>query len=84
MVRLRYQTGTRQVPDRSQRTTTTEKQEEVLDLIRKNPKITRKEIASVLKISEGASKKFVDALKKKGIIQRIGGDFGGYWEILKK
>jgi len=38
----------------------------------------------VLKISEGASKKFVDALKKKGIIQRIGGDFGGYWEIVEK
>ena len=56
-------------------------QKAVLDLIRKNNQITRKEISSTLKISESAIQKHINQLKLKKILVRIGADFGGYWEV---
>ena len=55
----------------------------VLDLIKKNNQITRKEIAAVLKINESAIQKHIDNLKLKKLLVRIGPDYGGHWEIMK-
>jgi len=53
----------------------------VLDLIRQNPSISRKELADRLKINESAVRKHLDALKNKDVIKRIGPDKGGHWEV---
>jgi ATP-dependent DNA helicase RecG len=56
-------------------------QKEVLELIFQNNRITRKELAGKLGKSESAIQKNINLLKSKKLIKRIGGDFGGYWEV---
>ncbi len=60
----------------------TPKQFNVLELIKKDPSISRKDISEKLKINESAVQKHLDALREKGVIRRNGPDKGGYWEIL--
>ena len=54
---------------------------EVLDLIVENPRITRSELSDKLGINPSAIQRHIQKLKKEGIIERIGGDKGGYWKI---
>ena len=60
----------------------TPKQFNVLELIKKDPSISRKDIAEKLQINESAVQKHLDALRVKGVIKRMGPDKGGYWEVL--
>ena len=60
----------------------TAKQAIVVDLIRKNPSMSRKDIADKLGINESAIQKHLDILKAKGVINRVGPDKGGYWKVL--
>ncbi|MBO4690835.1 MAG: winged helix-turn-helix transcriptional regulator, partial [Paludibacteraceae bacterium] len=53
----------------------------VYELIKTNPYITRDELSKVLGISPSAIQKHIDKLKEVRI-RRIGGDFGGHWEII--
>ena len=55
--------------------------EKVFDLIKENPNITRAQISQILGISSSAIQKHIDTLKKSRI-RRVGGDFGGHWEIV--
>jgi len=32
----------------------------------------------------GVKKEYLDKLKKKGILRRVGPDKGGHWEVIKK
>ena len=57
--------------------------ERVYELIKTNPYITRDELTKVLGISPSAIQKHIDKLKEVRI-RRIGGDFGGHWEIIEK
>ena len=57
--------------------------EHVYELIKTNPYITRDELSKVLGISPSAIQKHIDKLKEVRI-RRIGGDFGGHWEIIEK
>jgi ATP-dependent DNA helicase RecG len=59
----------------------TDRQKEVLEVIRKNNKLTRADLAEILNINQSAAQSHFDALKAKGVIRRIGGT-RGYWEIL--
>jgi len=54
---------------------------EVLELIKENPKITRSELSETLEINPSAIQRHIQKLKTEGIIERIGGDKGGYWKI---
>ncbi len=56
--------------------------EKVYELIKTNPKITRKELCENLGINPSAVQKHIEKLKKENAIKRSGGDKGGYWEIL--
>lgn len=58
----------------------TTRQKQIAVLIKNNPKISRAELAQHLKINESAIQKHLGALKRKGIISRIGGT-RGYWQI---
>ena len=70
----------REVEKTSEKTTqkTTQK---VLELIRQNPSITRRELAERIGISEDGIKFNLNKLKQKGLLKRIGPDKGGHWEI---
>jgi len=46
-----------------------------------NPQITRKELAEKLFINQSSVQKHINKLKKSGLIERIGPDKGGYWEV---
>ena len=54
---------------------------EVLESIKENPKITRSELSETLRINPSAIQRHIQKLKKEGIMERIGGDKGGYWKI---
>ncbi len=53
----------------------------IVTLIMKNPKVSRRELSQLVGISEDGVKFQLDKLKRKGIIERIGPDKGGYWNI---
>jgi len=55
---------------------------EVLELIKENPKITRGELSDKLEINPSAIQRHIQKLKTEGLIERIGGDKGGYWKIM--
>ena len=77
------QTGDEQVSEKSRENIIlTEKQQQVLELIINNSSISRREIAAAMKIKEGIVIKHLEALKRKGVIERIGSNFGGQWKIL--
>lgn len=55
----------------------------LLELIKENPAITRKEISDTLEINPSAIQKHIDRLKKEGILIREGSDKKGFWKIVK-
>lgn len=57
-------------------------EQKVLELLRKNNQITAKEIAGLLGISLRHSERLITSLKQKGMIQRVGSNKNGYWEII--
>ena len=59
-------------------------QKKIVDLILKNPNISKKDMSEFIRISATAIDKNIAALKKKNIIRRVGEDKSGYWEIIKK
>ena len=59
-----------------------ETQQEILQLIKETPKITAKQIAKKLGISERRAESNRKTLKEKGIIERVGPNKGGHWEVL--
>jgi ATP-dependent DNA helicase RecG len=58
----------------------TERQKEVLELIKADPGISRKQLSEKLDINQSAVQKHIDALKKKGVIFRES-ETTGYWII---
>jgi predicted HTH transcriptional regulator len=55
----------------------------ILDIIRKNPRISRQEVALILgDITENGVKYHLVRLKKMGIIKRVGSPSCGHWEII--
>ena len=60
----------------------TENQREIYALIKANPKISAREIASKIKIATRNVQRNIEALKTLGLIKRIGTAKGGSWEIL--
>ncbi len=62
--------------------TTQKTTQKILEIIKENPGITKKELASAIGISENGIKYHIDNLKKKRLLKRVGPDKGGYWEVL--
>ncbi len=75
------------VPDTTQETAkkgSEKTAQKILELIRENPYITRKELAHEIgDITEDGVKYHLAKLKEKGKIKRVGPDKGGHWEILE-
>ena len=62
----------------------TELESNILKIIHKNNAVSRKEIARELRISEDTVKEYLERLKIKSFIRRVGPDRGGYWEVIDK
>ena len=58
----------------------TERQKEVFQIIVDNPKISRKQLSEKLGINESAIQKHINALKQKGVIERVS-ETTGQWTI---
>ena len=74
--------GGENVGETTQKTTrkTTQK---IVVILKQNPFSSRQEIAKTLgDITENGVKYHLDKLKSAGIIQRIGADKGGHWEVI--
>jgi len=60
-----------------------ESQRKIIDIIKQNPYVSKKELSDKIGISTTAIDKNITRLKKKGLLKRIGPDKGGHWEIIK-
>ena len=63
--------------------TTHKTTQKILEIILRNPSITRKELAGEIGISEDGIKYNLNKLVKEGKLRRIGPDKGGYWKVVK-
>ena len=61
----------------------TQNQQKIVDLMKHNPHITKKDIIQSLNIGKTAVDNNIAKLKTIGILKRIGPDKGGHWEIVK-
>lgn len=58
--------------------------EKIVAMLRKNEKVTQKEISDELGISLSTVKRNMTALQGKGIIVRVGSNKAGYWKVNKE
>ena len=56
----------------------------ILNLIRGNKYITQPEIAKILNLSENCIYRNIKSLRDKNIINRVGANKNGYWEVIDK
>ena len=69
----------------TRKTTTTQPEnieEEIIQLIKNNGNISRKDMAIVLHKTEGSIRHYLKKLQEQNIIKHSGPDKGGYWEII--
>ncbi|MDR2908078.1 MAG: Fic family protein [Bacteroidales bacterium] len=59
----------------------TQNQKTIIDSLSKNPYLTSHELSVIVGIRADKIRVNLSKLKAKGIIERIGGDKGGFWEI---
>ncbi len=59
-----------------------ENQKKMLELMTKNPNISKKELSENIGISTTAIDKNIMHLKKKSLLRRIGPDKGGHWLVI--
>lgn len=57
------------------------REKSIINLMKDNNSISRKLLAKKMGISSATVARDIKSLKEKGIIERIGGDRGGYWKI---
>jgi ATP-dependent DNA helicase RecG len=66
-----------------QENVTENKEKEIIDLINKNNHISTAEIAEKLSVTRITVHRYLEKLKSKGLIERVGADKGGYWSVNK-
>ncbi len=73
----------------TQRTTQTETQssptiqDQILQELKKNPRLSRKDLAKIItSVTEDGIKYHLKKLREKGLLRRVGADFGGHWEVM--
>jgi ATP-dependent DNA helicase RecG len=71
------------VTEHSSETSSERYAERVKELMRRDSKITQKNLAVILGVSDRWVEKITKKLRESGDIRRKGGRFGGEWEVLK-
>ena len=72
-----------QRPEKSSVKSSVKSSERIIVMIAEHPKITIPEMAAKMQLSTRAIEKQLAKLKSIRVIQRVGSDKDGYWEILK-
>jgi len=49
----------------------------------KNKNITITELSAIVNISERKIKEYISKLKNNGLLERVGPNKGGYWEVIE-
>ena len=62
----------------------TENQQNIINCIKLNPYMTAKEIAVKIEISHRKTQENIKKLQIMGLLNRIGPDKGGYWQVIDK
>ena len=62
----------------------TKLESKIIAEIKKNNKISRRQIASNLRIKTDTVKEYLNKLKDKRVLRRIGKTSGGYWFVTYK
>ena len=68
----------------SEKIVLTDNQKKIIEIMKKNPNVSRKELVKKVGINASAIQKHIAKLKDAGWIKRIGPNFGGHWEVLEK
>ena len=74
---------TQETTQENENTTQETTQEKIIQLLKSNSNLTRKDLAIVLKISEDGIKYHLNQLKKEGLIEHYGSTKSGYWKVNK-
>ena len=56
----------------------------IIELMKKNPEITREELSSEIGITPNGIKYHISNLSKEGKIKRVGGRKEGHWEVIEE
>lgn len=62
----------------------TDNQKKIIAEMKKNKNVTQKELSRRVGINEKNIRNNIAGLKERGLIERIGPDKGGYWEVIEK
>ncbi len=54
----------------------------IIDLIKQNKYISAKKISEILNITSRTAQRDLQKLREQNKIKRMGGDKGGYWDVL--
>jgi ATP-dependent DNA helicase RecG len=57
--------------------------EQILDLLKRDPEITMKDLSEELKVTPGKIRYYIDILKKSGLLEREGSTKKGRWIVCK-
>ncbi len=57
--------------------------EQIIELMNENTKITIRELAHKIGVTERSIERNIKKLQEKGVLRRVGADKSGYWEVLK-
>jgi predicted HTH transcriptional regulator len=69
--------------EKIKRETTQKTTQKILEIIRVNPRVSRRELAKLIDgITEDGIKYHLNKLKEQGVIKRVGPDKGGVWQII--
>ena len=78
------QKSTLKSSQKSSQKSTLKSSQKIIELIITSPYITLSEIATLLGMTRRGVDKNIQKLKEQGIIQRVGSDKGGHWEIIEE
>ena len=70
------------MPENASEKTTEKATEKILCIIKNNPRVTYRELAEALAMTEDGIYWSVKQLRKQGILHRIGGRKEGYWQVV--
>ena len=76
------ETATETTTESTTESTTETAMEKIIRMIKKNPQITNKELAEACGLTEDGVYWNTKKLKKNNIIRRVGGTYGGHWEVV--
>ena len=80
MITFKYPTVEKEVGEKVGENLT-ENQRQILSEISSNPYISAKQLAVLVGISQRKIEGNIQKLRAKGLLERIGGAKGGYWEV---